>query len=148
MEGGQHHPQKTEPSQPAPAVTLPPPEKDELTVTELKAQLFNLDGKVIETEITSAIEFQQLAKGRYAAKCLYHDGSRNVHPSATGTMVLFNEEGRGFAEDMVKRDLWGSPRETVFLLVHSESPIRLERRQYKLEAVGKRFIKKTGIYKW
>jgi len=128
------------------ASALPPPEKDEMTIAELQTQLFSLDGKIIETEITSVSSFEQIAPGKYRAYCYYYKGGGSV---SSGESVLIPEEGKEFFEELAKKDFFNGGSKTVYLLVHSEKPIRVKGSySYKLEAVGERYRKSKGTYKW
>lgn len=133
----------------APAAELPAPEKDEMPITELEQQLFNLDGKIIETEITSVMSFEQVSPGKYRAYCYYYKGTSS---SISGELVLLPEEGKEFFQEMAKKDMWSGSTEVVYLMVHSKNPIRVEKASpsysYKLEAVGTKYRKSKGEYSW
>lgn len=124
---------------------LPAPEKDEMTITELEQQLFSLDGKIIETEITYVSNFEQVAVGKYRAYCGYYKGNVNI---LHGESVLVPEEGKEFFEELAGKDILSSSSKTIYLLVHSEKPIREGRYSYKLEAVGEKYRKSKGEYSW
>lgn len=115
-------------------LAYPPPEKDEMTINELAACLFDLDGKVIETEVTGASSFDQVAKGKYRVYCRYYKGSGSYN----GEYVSFDEDGKEFFEELTKKDYWSSSTETVYLLVENG----------KLEAIGTRYKKSKGTYSW
>jgi hypothetical protein len=128
---------------------LPPPEKDEMTIGELEGQIYNLDGKVIETEVTYASSFEQIAQGKYRAWLGYYKGTG----FSSSEYVLIPEEGREFAEELAEKDTFGGgSTETVYLLVHSKKPLTVKGPRYttsfELEAVGTRFKKSKGIYTW
>ena len=131
------------------AVALPPPEKDEMTIAELGSNKFNLDGKIIETEVTGAYSFEQIAPGKYRAWCDYYKGTG----LSNSEMVLIPEEGKEFFEELAKKDSFGGgSTETIYLLVHSAKPVRVEGGRsnwsFGLEAVGTRFKKSKGTYSW
>ncbi len=136
-------PKKEAPPQPPPA-----PEKKEMTMSELNTRLVELDGKVIETKITRASSFEQINAEKYRAYCYYYTGSSG---SSSGESVLIPKEGKEFFEEMSKKGFGGSS-ETVYLLVHSKKPIRVNAGDYswsyQLEAIGERYRKSTGKYSW
>ena len=126
------------------ANALPPPEKDDMTIGELTQNLFNLDGKVIETKINYVSSFEQINENQHRAHCYYY--TRGV--SLSGESVLIPKEGQELFEEMAKKGIRGST-ETVYLLVHSKKPVRVKRsHSYKLEAVGEKYSKSKGVYKW
>ncbi len=131
------------------AAELPAPEKDEMPITELQAQLFSLNGKIIETEITSATNFEQVAAGKYRAYCYYYKGTSS---SISGESILIPEEGKEFFEELSKKDFWNSSSKTVYLMVHSEKPVRVKGGNsswsFKLEAVGTKYRKSKNEYRW
>jgi hypothetical protein len=131
------------------ANALPPPEKDEMSITDLEQQLFNLDGKVVETEFTYVSSFEQVAPRQYRAYCGYYKGTSSI---LSGESILIPEEGKELFEEMAEKDMFNSSSETVYLMVHSKSPVRVEggrtRWSFELEAVGTRFKKSKGVYSW
>ena len=126
----------------------PPPEKKDMTMTELTSQLFNLDGKVVECEITRASSFDQIAKGKYSVYLYFYKGNGSYN----GERVLIPEDGRDFIEEMAERNYGNWSTETIYLLVHSEKPLEVKggdyTRTFKLEALGTRFRKSKGTYSW
>lgn len=137
----------SEKSSSAPAVVgpPPPPEKKEMRMDELKAQLLDLDGKVIQTSINYVSSFEQVDGKRYRAWCgIYGSGGGFGSES-----VLIPEEGKEFFQDMAKKNNYGSGFQTVYLRVHSKKPIQIESRYpLSLEAVGTRYSKSKGEYSW
>ncbi len=128
------------------AETLPAPEKDEMSIIELATKLIDLDGKIIETEITYAEAFFQIAPNTYQAECFYDKGSSF---SLTGDRVLIPKEGKEFFEEMAKRDFLITSSRTVYLLVRAKSPVKVEGEDpYKLEAVGTKYRKSKHKYSW
>jgi len=128
------------------AAKLPAPEKDEMSISELNAKLYDFDEKIIETEITSASSFEQIASGKYRAYCYYYKGASS---SVSGESVLIPEEGKEFFEELSKKDFWNSSSKTVYLRVHSKKPLRVKgSHSYKLEAVGTKYRKSKGEYSW
>ena len=126
------------------AGALPPPEKDDMTIGELTQQIFNLDGKVIETKINSVSSFEQINENQYRAYCYYYTGNSSL----SGELVLIPKEGKELFEKMAKRGFRGST-ETVYLLVHSKKPVWVKGSySYKLEAVGEKYRKSKGTYLW
>jgi len=120
----------------ASSLALPPPEKDELTLTELATQRFDLDGKIIETEITGAYSFTQVAKGKYKAYCVYYSGG--THLSSGGESVFFGEDGKEFFQKMSEKDYWSGGKKKIYVLIEKK----------KLTVVGTRFKKSKGTYSW
>jgi len=117
------------------ASALPPPEKDEMTISELAANKFSMEGKIIETEITNASNFEQTAPGKYRAWCYYYKGIG----IGSSEMVYIPEEGKEFFKELAEKDtLGGGSTETVYLQV----------KDGKFTAVGTRFKKSKGIYTW
>jgi len=125
---------------------LPPPEKKAMRMDELKAQIFDLDGKVIETVINYVSSFAQVDGNRYRAYCgIYGSGG-----GVGSELVLIPEEGKEFFQDLAKKNTYGSGLQTVFLRVRSKTPIPIEKSLYpiSLEAVGARYSKSKGEYSW
>jgi len=126
------------------ASALPPPEKDEINIAKLGTLLFNLDGEIIEVEITSVNSIEQVAPGKYKASCFYYKGT--TFPS--GEEVLFPEGRKDFFNEIAEKGFYNSSSETVYLLVHSETPVKIKGADsYKLEAVGARFKKSKGTFR-
>lgn len=123
----------------------PPPEKKEMRMDELKAQLLDLDGKVIETTINYVYSFEQMDGKRYRAQCGCYGGSGGLGSES----VLIPEEGKEFFQDMAKKNTYGGGFQTVYLRVHSKKPIRIESSYpLSLEAVGTRYSKSKNEYSW
>ncbi len=126
------------------ANALPPPEKDDMTMGELTQQIFNLDGKVIETKINAVFSFEQINETQYRAYCRYYTGNSSL----SGEYVLIPKEGKELFEKMAARGSRGST-ETVYFLVHSKKPVWVKGSySYKLEAVGEKYRKSKGTYLW
>lgn len=127
---------------------LPAPEKKRLDMTELNLNLFNLDGKVVETKINSILSFEQVASDYYRAYCFY----TTANTIGSGESVLIPEEGKEFfskaAEQMGLSFGSRSRSETVYLLVCSKKPFSVKNWPFKLKAVGTRYKKSTGEYSW
>jgi hypothetical protein len=115
--------------------SLPPPEKKEMLMNELQAQLVDLDGKVIETIINFATSFEQVSGEQYRASCGYYHGGEGV---ITPTNVLLPEEGKELFQTLAKRGISGGSRQVVYLQVRGK----------RLEAVGTRYSKSKGEYSW
>lgn len=130
----------------SPAEPLPAPEKDELPITELSQKMFDLDGKIVETKITSASSFEQIAPQKYRAFCYYYMGTASM---ITSESVLVPEEGKAFFQELAKKDFDSGSSRTVYLFVHSKTAISVKGGGvFKLEAVGTRYRKSTGEYSW
>jgi len=127
------------------AGSLPEPEKKEMQMGELKAQLLDLDGKVVETIINCAMSFEQVEEGKYRALCAYYGGSEGL---ITPEPVLVPEEGKEFFQTLAKRGIDGGGNKVVYLLVHSKNPPKVGRYRPSLEAVGTRYSKSKGEYSW
>lgn len=132
-------------TKPATDTLLPPPEKEEMTLAELLSNIFSLDGKIIKTKINAVSGVEQFSQNQYCAWCLYRSGS-----GESGKNVLVCEEGKKI---FFKLDSYGYSAmnpSTVYLLVHDKKPSRQKgyHVDFKLEAVGTRFIKSKGIYRW
>ncbi len=125
------------------AGALPPPEKDEVSIIDLKTKSFNLDGKIVEVEFTYLHNFEQIDQGQYTACVHYYKG----RASATGEQFLIPEEGKEFFEEMATKG-YGSSTKTVYILVHREKPLRAGKRTFKYEVIGKKYRKSKGIYIW
>jgi len=124
--------------------TFPPPEKDEVSIIDLKAKSFSLDGKVVEAEFTYLHDFEQVASGKYTACIHYYKGTS----SATGEHFLIPEEGKEFFEELAAKGYGSSSTKTVYILVHREKPIRAGKRSFKYEAIGTKYRKSKGEYSW
>lgn len=139
---------RSAPAEAAPAVVgpPPPPEKKEMRMNELKAQLLDLDGKVIETSINYVSSFEQVDGKRYRAYCGCYGSSGGFGSES----VLIPEEGKEFFQDMAKKNSYGSGFQTVYLRVRSKNPISIEKSNYpiSLEAVGTRYNKSKDEYSW
>ncbi len=126
---------------------LPPPEKKEMRMDELKMTLMELDGKVIETKINYVYSLEQKNERWYSAYCSYSSGSGG----SSSESVCIPIEGKNFFQDMSKRGFGGSAQ-VVFLRVHSKNPIRIGTAKsyyrYTLEAVGTRYSKSKNEYSW
>jgi hypothetical protein len=119
--------------------SLPPPEKTELKMNELKAQLVDLDGKVIETIINCVFDFQQVKGTQYRASCGYYasdDGEFIIIPSES---VLIPEKGKELFQELAKKT-GGGP--------FNSQRVYLQVRGKRLEAVGTRYSKNKGEYSW
>ena len=126
------------------AGTFPAPEKDEISIIDLKTKSFNLDGKVIEAEFTYLHDFEQVDAGKYTACIHYYKGTA----SATGEHFLIPEEGREFFEELAAKGYGSSSTKTVYILVHHEKPIRAGNRSFKYEAIGTKYRKSKNEYRW
>lgn len=115
--------------------SYPAPEKKEMTLIELTRQLFDLDGKVIETKITGADFMKQIKENQYSITCYYYMGSDTI---IEGEYVTFNSDAKKFSEDLAKRDLFNGSSKKVYFFVHNK----------KLEAIGRRYKKSSGEYSW
>lgn len=115
--------------------SLPPPEKGEMKMGDLKAGLVDLDGKIIATIINFATSFEQVSGGQYRASCGYYHGGEGV---ITPTSVLLPEEGKELFQALAKRGISGGSRQVVYLQVRGK----------RLEAVGTRYSKSKGEYCW
>jgi hypothetical protein len=130
------------------SLSAPPPEKKELTITELAGQLYDFDGKVIEVEVTRGYGLDQIAKGKYTVYLYY----RKAYGSSNGEKVLIPVEGKEFIDELCARKYGQDSTETIYIYIHSEDPIRVESGDYthsfKLEALGTRYRKSKGTYSW
>lgn len=130
--------------------SLPAPEKEAMRIDELRARLADLDGKVIKTTITGVSGVEQLADGRYLASCGYYkQNTTDRH----GNWVLAPKEGKGFFEDQGKKGISTEASQTVYLRVHSASPIKVNsvlrhECSCSFEAIGVRYNKSNGEYSW
>ncbi len=115
---------------------FPPPEKDEMIISELEARLFDLQGKVVETEFTYVSSFEQVSAGKYRAYCGYYKGGGSL----SGAWVSIPPEGKEFFEEMAKKDVWSGSSQTVYLLVGEKNR--------KLQAIGTRYRKSKNEYSW
>jgi len=118
------------------ASALPPPEKGDMTLSELEQNLFDLDGKIVEVEVTRAYGLEQSSAGKYKVYCSYEDGGSY---SGNGATFYFskNEDAIEFFQDLVKKG-YGSGKTSFFVQVNGET----------YTAVGKKFKKSKGIYTW
>lgn len=115
--------------------SLPPPEKKEMRMDELKAQLVDLDGKVVEAAINYVMYFEQMNNGKYRASCGYYVGGVTINT----TPVLIPEEGKEFFQDLAKKSGSGlTNTQRVYLHVTGK----------KIEAVGTRYSKSKAEYSW
>jgi hypothetical protein len=121
---------------------LPPPEKEKLTMDELRSARLDLDGKVIKTTVTDATLFTQVSEEKYSAYCGYYRGGGKVQR----TRVLIPKEGNEFFQTLEKANP-GSGVKTVYLLVHSKYPVKIDGTGYPLEAVGTHY-NSDGRYSW
>jgi len=132
-------------SKPVTDSPTPAPEKKEMRMDELKAQLLDLDGKVIETSINYVSSFEQVDGKRYRAYCGCYGSSSGFGSES----VLIPEEGKEFFQDMAKKNTYGGGFQTVYLRVHSKKPIQIESSYpLSLEAVGTRYSKSKNEYSW
>jgi len=119
------------------ASALPPPEKDELSLAEIKLQLYDLDGKIVEMEYSYAKYIKKESSGEYSVYCKTH-----TNTSFSGKKIYFSgEEALDYFEDVAKK------REDPFNTTLTESVYVLVEGT-KLIAVGERFKKSKGIYTW
>lgn len=119
--------------------SLPPPEKKEMKMNELQAQLVDLDGKVIETVINCVYFFEQVKGGQYRARCGYYAGSDEDGGIVTPESVLIPEEGKEFFQALAKKTGSGpGSNQRVYLHVNGK----------KLKAVGARYSKSKAEYSW
>ncbi len=116
--------------------SLPPPEKNEMKMNELKAQLVDLNGKVIETLVNCVFAFEQVKGGQYRANCGYYSEDESILPTQS---VLIPEEGKEFFQELAKKTGAGPGNtQRVYLRVSGN----------RLEAVGTRYSKSKGAYSW
>jgi hypothetical protein len=114
---------------------LPPPEKKSIALPEIKAQLISLDGKVVETGLTSANDLRQVSETLYRVAgylCISDDTLPDY------LFIEFPPEGKEFFEMLAKKDLWNSSRQKVYLLIRNK----------KVTAVGTRYNKSKNEYSW
>ncbi len=116
--------------------SLPPPEKGEMPLNKLKAQLVDLNGKVIETLVNCVFAFEQVKGGQYRANCGYYGGGEGI---VTTQSVLIPEEGKEFFQELAKKTGAGPcNNQRVYLRVSGKG----------VEAVGTRYSKSKGEYSW
>lgn len=128
------------------AEPLPPPEKEEMTFDEIDAEIINLDGKIIETEVTSAAAFQQIEDGKYVVYCYCFKSDSSIVP---GAYILVPEEGKELFQELAEKNILNGGSETIYVLVNSKEPIKFDETGLcKLEAVGTRYKKSKGTYSW
>ena len=120
------------------ATALPPAEREELTLTELSAKKLALDGKIIQTEITGARSFTQVAEGKYSVYCVYYSGGSVLNSG--GESIFFDEGGKEFFQELSKKDYWGSSEQKIYVYVLVEKK--------KLTAVGTSFKRSKKAYSW
>jgi len=117
------------------ASALPPPEKEEMLLTELEQKMFDFDGKIIEIEVTYATSLEQKSSTEYRAYCYCYTGSGY----AGGASVYFSkdDDAMEFFQELIKRS-YGSGLTSFYVQVDGE----------KFIAVGEKFKKSKGIYTW
>lgn len=125
---------------------LPSPEKEDLTFTELTDRLYELDGRVVETTITSASKFERIAPEKFCATCYYYDGI--PAPSNHSLSVLIPKEGENTFRELDKELSFNTSKETVYFLIRNRNPTVINDVPYKLEAVGTRYRKSSNEYRW
>lgn len=112
----------------------PAPEKGEMKMSEMKANMVDLNAKVVKTTINRVSSFEQTGKGEYRAWCYFWDGS-----SSAGEWVKIPEEGKEFFQTLAKQNNWGGGGgRSVYFFVRGSS----------CEAVGTRYRKDKGEYDW
>ena len=114
---------------------LPPPEKDELTLSELLAQKFSLAGKVVETTVTHLHGFDAQRNGYYRATFHHHEGG---HTDTPFVMVYVPEEGKEFGDDLFRGGMGGGS-EDVYVYIAENGDFY---------AVGLKYKKSKGTYRW
>lgn len=112
---------------------LPAPEKDSLTLRDLLANRFGLEGKIIETDVTLITSFEQRSSGQYSAYCHYHQGG-----ACSSEPVYFPTEAREFCDELTKKAYSSSPTE-LYIYVSKGG---------RLRAVGSRYRKSKNEYSW
>lgn len=116
------------------ASALPSPGKDEMTIKELAINRSGLEGKVVETEITGAYSLEG-SEGKYQVFCVYYKGTG---PGYNGESVNVGEEGKEFFEELIKQGVWKTNTKTIYIFIENG----------KFEALGTRFKKSKGAYRW
>lgn len=128
------------------AEPLPPPEKEAMTLSELEAEIINLDGKIIELKFNSVISLGQIANKKYFAVCLWKEKKSSV---MSARRVFVTEEGKEFFQELIGKTIPGGNTESIYLQVISKNPVKIdEYHSCKLKAVGTRYKKSKGTYSW
>lgn len=120
----------------------PPPEKDEMTISELEGSIFDLNGKVVEVEVTSAREITQMSEGEYRVYCYYRNNANNKISSIT---VYFDEEGKEFFEELTTK-AWSAGACSFYALIDDKKVIAIGERYKKTKApiAGSCYSTSTG----
>lgn len=113
--------------------SLPPPEKKELKMSELKSQLVDLNGKVVPAKINHVYDLAQVEKGKYRAWCDWFGQGLNAP-----LLVTIPEEGFECFQTLSKKDDYDGGGKVVYLKIQNK----------KAEAVGTRYSKSKGEYSW
>ena len=122
-----------------PVSAYPPPEKDKLTLAELKKRKFEFDGKIIEIEVTSCSSIQQTGPGKYSSYCLF--SSSQDRESAYETIYFLKDEDGDaleFFEELDEKSSFGVGRVSFYVLVEKGN----------LTALGEKYRKSKGTYRW
>jgi hypothetical protein len=116
----------------------PPPEKDDMTLTELEKRIFEFDGKVVEVEITYAYDIEPKSPGNFSVWCSYDEGGRW---DGSGRTIYFSNDKDGkvleFFEELVA-SRWSGGRKSLYVLVEGKT----------LTAIGEKYKKSKGSYSW
>lgn len=123
------------------ASAYPPPEKDELRLNEFIDQQGVLDGKVVEVDFEFAQHLKSEGSDNYSVVCSVWTLNGNVSFESAMTVYFSGEEAKDFFEDVAKKRIdfeSGSASENIFVLVDGR----------KLIALGEKYRKSKGIYKW
>jgi hypothetical protein len=117
------------------AEDLPAPEKKKVTVSDLQAQLFDYDGKVVEMEFTYISSLEQVEQGLYSIFCGYYRSGY----SSRSCIVYFDEDGKEFFSKLAKQSSGyaNAFTETVYVQIKNK----------EIYAVGTRYRKGKG-YQW
>ena len=116
----------------------PAPERRKITLTELKASLYDNDGKVVEVIANRFSSFKQVAKGEYSVECRYY--KFDVSSSGEFDIYFSGEDARDFFQDIIEdhADVWDGSEEDFYVYVDGKT----------LTAIGKRYSKSKKEYSW
>ena len=122
----------------------PPPSKKKFTFGEMESRKFDYDGQVVRVEIKRASSIEQINKDTCQAFVSYYDPN-GVDGSG---YVCFSTEGREYFEDLQEEPVpYGFSGKKIYILVHSNSPLKIGSGSYEFEALGRRHVK-NGVYRW
>ena len=121
------------------AAEMPAPEKEEVLLRELRQKRTELDGKIVEVEISNILSFKKVSPGLYRANDVSNSDTPGVNRDSFQGLY-FPEEALEYITHREK-DKMHSSKETMYILVNANGP-------QQFTAVGLRYRKSKKRYKW